>query len=166
MRMAHKGLLLAALHVALVLSIAAKLLIDRNSLPRVWVEVTPVDPDAPIRGRYLSLRLEAVPRGFSADQRATGRFAAILEVQNNQLVAVASKDSTGTWVRFDALRAAPFVTVDEPVAYFIPEHIPDPSRRPREEVLWAEVTVPRNGPPRPIRLGVKKNGVLTPLDIH
>ena len=28
---------------------------------------------------------------------------------------------------------------------------------------WAEVTLPRKGAPRPIRLAVKKNGVLTPL---
>ena len=46
----------------------------------------------------------------------------------------------------------------EPVAFFIPEHVPDPSRRPAGEELWAEVTIPRSGPPRPIRLGVMKDG--------
>ena len=54
----------------------------------------------------------------------------------------------------------------EPVAFFIPEHVPDPSRRPREEQLWVEVTLPRSGPPRPIRLGVMKEGRLTPLDLR
>lgn len=34
----------------------------------------------------------------------------------------------------------------------------------RHRQLWAEVTLPRKGPPRPIRLGVKKGGLLTPLD--
>jgi hypothetical protein len=37
-------------------------------------------------------------------------------------------------------------------------------RAPGEE-LWVEVTLPRRGPPRPIRLAVKKDGVLTPLDL-
>lgn len=31
--------------------------------------------------------------------------------------------------------------------------------------LWAEVTVPKNGPPRPIRLAVKKGNSFTPLEI-
>jgi hypothetical protein len=55
--------------------------------------------------------------------------------------------------------------LQEPVAYFIPEHVPDPSRRAAGEELWVEVTVPKKGPPRPIRLGVKKAGTLTPLDL-
>ena len=54
---------------------------------------------------------------------------------------------------------------NEPVAFFIPEHVPDPSQRRPGEELWAEVTVPRTGPPRPIRLGVKRNGELTPLPL-
>ena len=53
-----------------------------------------------------------------------------------------------------------------PVAYFIPPNVPDPSRRPQGEELWAEVSVPKKGAPRPIRLGVKKDGVLTPLDLE
>ena len=53
----------------------------------------------------------------------------------------------------------------EPVAYFIPEHVPDPSRRLPGEELWVEVTLPKQGGPRPIRLAVKKDGVLTPLDL-
>ena len=58
------------------------------------------------------------------------------------------------------------VSMGQPVAFFIPERTPDPSRRQPEEELWAEVTVPKHGPPRPIRLGVKKNGVLTPLPLN
>jgi hypothetical protein len=54
----------------------------------------------------------------------------------------------------------------EPVAYFIREHAADPSVRPPGEQLWAEVTIPRRGPPRPIRLGVWKEGRLIPLDLR
>jgi hypothetical protein len=55
----------------------------------------------------------------------------------------------------------------ERVAVFIPGHVPDPSlRRPGEE-LWVEVTVPKKGPPRPIRLGIKKgDGPIVPLEFE
>jgi hypothetical protein len=53
--------------------------------------------------------------------------------------------------------------LDEPLAFFIPEHVPDPSFREPGEELWVEVTLPRRGAPRPIQLGVKKDGVLSPL---
>jgi hypothetical protein len=52
------------------------------------------------------------------------------------------------------------------IAFFIPEHVADPSIRPAGEELWAEVTVPPKGPPRPIQLGVMKNGLLTPLKFN
>lgn len=107
-----RGLLVGALHLAIVASLGAKLLYDRATRPRTWVHVLPVDPDSPLRGRYVRLRIE-------------GR--------------------------------------DDRLAFFIPEHVPDPSIRPPGEELWAEVTLPRKGAPRPIRLAVKKNGVLTPL---
>jgi len=56
------------------------------------------------------------------------------------------------------------VRLNQPIAYFIPEHAADPSRRPPGEELWVEVTIPQRGAPRPIRLGVRKDGQLTPLD--
>ena len=112
MTASRTGLIVAAVHVAIVCSLGAKLLYDRATRPRVWVHVLPVDPDSPLRGRYVRLRID-------------GR--------------------------------------QEPLAFFIPEHVPDPSIRPAGEELWAEVTMPRKGAPRPIRLGVKRNGELTPL---
>jgi hypothetical protein len=57
-------------------------------------------------------------------------------------------------------------TVAEPVACFIPEHVLDPSWRAPGEELWVEASVPGSGPPRPLRLGVKKNGVLAPLELR
>jgi hypothetical protein len=56
--------------------------------------------------------------------------------------------------------------LSQPVAVFIPEHLLDPSFRPAGEELWAEVTLPRRGPPRPIRLGVMRDGRLTPLQLR
>lgn len=169
MRVSYKGLILAGLQLLLVASLGAKLLIDRATLPRVWVKATPYDPDLPIRGRYISLRLQVQPPpGFDAAKYPGDRAA--LRVENNQLVAVPTgpgQDGVLITARRPQSPDAPaIVTLQEPVAFFIPEHIQDPSRRPQNEELWVEVTVPKKGPPRPIRLGVKKSGVLTPLAVN
>jgi hypothetical protein len=110
-----RGLILAAVHVALVAGLGGKLLYERHTLPREWVETQPVDPDLPLRGRYVQLRL---------------------------------------------------VRDGEPVVpFFIPEHARDPSRRAPGESLWVEVTLPERGPPRPIRLGVRRgDGPIELLD--
>ncbi|MBZ5622118.1 MAG: hypothetical protein LAQ69_25825 [Acidobacteriia bacterium] len=156
----YRGIAVAVVECAMVLSLAGKYAMDRERLPRAWAKAAPADPNLPIRGRYVSVRLEAVlPPG------ATGAWvSAQLSAENGQLVAtpVASPADTGvTLSPAGANRWAVF----EPVAFFIPEHVPDPSRRAPGEELWVEVSVPRKGPPRPVRLGVKKDGVLTPLDL-
>jgi hypothetical protein len=158
---AVKGAILGVVHVAMVLSLGAKLLIDRSTMPRVWARTAPYDPDLPIRGRYLSLRLLADAKGFAP---GVVYHVAKLSVENGRLVARPSEDSgdIGATVGKDESIA----TLTEPDAYFIPEHAVDPSRRPSGEELWVEVTVPPKGPPRPIRLGVKRDGVLTPLDLN
>ena len=116
-----RGLVLCALHVALVLSIGGKLLYDRATRPRQWLLTRPFDPNLPIRGRYVRL-------------------------------AVDLPGPSGT-------------PVTQPIAFFIPERVPDPSIRAPGEELWVEVTMPGKGPPRPIRLAVKKDGVLQPLNL-
>ena len=52
---------------------------------------------------------------------------------------------------------------EQPVLMFIPDTANVPNLKPGEE-LWVEVTIPKKGPPRPIRVGIKRNGVLTPLE--
>ena len=47
------------------------------------------------------------------------------------------------------------------VLFFVPEHtLPFETIRGRPDApeLWAEVTTPHRGPPRPIRLAIKKEG--------
>lgn len=176
-----KGLLLAALQLAIVLSLAGKMLYDRATRPRVWVKTAPVDPYLPIRGRYVRLRLEVLGKDLLEKGQEWSEGNVELRVENDQLVAVRSEKDTGNRVvplrrRFmaqgppPATQQTPFDTerpqLLEPVAFFIPEHIVDPSRRAQGEELWVEVTVPKKGPPRPIRLGVKKDGKLTPLEIN
>jgi hypothetical protein len=156
-----KGIALGAIQLAMVLSLGGKLLIDRATMPRVWVKVEPFDPNLPIRGRYVSLRVVAEGRGF-----AWGFVygPAKLSVEDGKLVARPTEDNGGTMITLAG--DPPVASLSEPTAYFIPEHVADPSNRPPGEELWVEATVPPKGPPRPIRLGVKKDGVLTPLDLR
>jgi hypothetical protein len=157
----RKGLAVAVLHVALVASVGAKLLVDRATKPRVWARAAPFDPDLPIRGRYVRLRLEAVPASDFNAPLAYDRNV-VLSAHDGKLVAT-PKDSGTNLARISARGDERIALLAIPVAYFIPEHIPDPSIRNPDEELWVEVTVPGDGPPRPIRLGVRRNGVLTPL---
>ncbi len=169
------GLILAAIHVAIVGSLGVKLLADRASYPRVWVRAAPVDPNLPIRGRYVSLRLE-IPKfekmpplverqGIPAGRKSTWWAppkAVRLQVHDGQLSAIGTDVDTGVMGRVVGRGSGEVVQLD-PVAFFIPESARDPSIRPAGEELWVEVTIPRRGGPRPIRLGVKRNGTLTPL---
>lgn len=154
----RKGLLLAAIQVALVSSLGAKLLIDRATRPRVWARVAPYDPDLPIRGRYVSLRIEGALAGATPGSQMVS-----LTVQNGALVFVPAGRSGQLAIVRQQRDGTVVATLAESVAFFIPEHQADPSIRPPGEELWAEVTVPGRGGPRPIRLGVKKDGRLTPL---
>jgi hypothetical protein len=54
------------------------------------------------------------------------------------------------------------------VLFFVPEHaIPlETMRGPDAPEVWAEVTIPRKGPPRPIRLGVKRAGQIEPVEVN
>jgi len=70
-------------------------------------------------------------------------------------------------MRFIRQRGEKLAVLDTPVAFFIPEDVPDPSRRASGEQLWVEATIPKEGTPRPIRLGVKKgDGPIAPLEVR
>lgn len=182
MKPLYKGLLLAGLHLALVLSLGGKLLYDRATCPRGWAKAAPYDPDLPIRGRYVSLQLEVDAPGIRLPelppQTGTARvlgptLAVRLSGENGRLVA--RRDPQAEREPYSRRDEVTFrhgadgrwsAVLHRPVLYFIPEHVKDPSRRAAGEELWVEVTLPKKGPPRPIRLGVKKGDApITPLDI-
>jgi len=175
MKLSRKGILLAVLQLAIVASLAAKYAIDRARFPRVWAQTVAYDPDLPIRGRYLSVRLRVdADRVYGASQlpkSIQGNFwgdmrDVYLHAENGHLVASPALQPTGLSVTRWRARIGDLVAaLSEPVAYFLPEHAVDPSRRPQGEELWVEVTVPKKGPPRPIRLAVKRGDKFTPLEI-
>jgi hypothetical protein len=155
-----KGIIVALLHLLLVVSLGGKLLVDRATLPRVWASVAPYDPDLPIRGRYVSLQVEVTPLGFEKPSGEIGRVWAKLSVENDQLTAKPAAVRAYHYVMIREGAAGLEGTLVTPIAFFIPEHVEDPSGLPG---LMVEVTVPRKGPPRPIRLGVAEEDGIKPL---
>lgn len=173
-----KGVALALVQVLIMGSVAAKLMVDRARYPRVWVETAPYDPDLPIRGRYVRLAAvvevsgKGVPNDPPIEDDGFDRFTYFqgrLELRGNpgRLVAVPDESGRHSFSSGFCGRQESCIVLDRPLAFFIPEHIPDPSIREEGEELWVEVTVPPKGAPRPIRLGVKKEsiGKIEPLDI-
>ena len=170
----RKGIVLAALQIAIVASLGAKLLIDRARYPRVWAQLAVYDPDLPIRGRYLEMRLEIhADRIYGPPATARPQFGnwseeahdVWLSVEDNQLVANQNDRFSGMQVTRWWVGNRQVAVLVQPVAFFTPEDAPDPSRVKAGEELWVEVTGPKRGPPRPIRLGIKKYGVPTPLKL-
>ena len=168
----QKGLLLAALHVLLVCTLGAKLLYDRATRPRVWIQVATYDPDLPIRGRYLAFSLQVPMEGFTAPENPspyTNPFTpdhCDLKLRNGVLTAVANPDGE-FWINARVIDGKQVALVNSQSLYFIPEHAEIPWPQPQSgEQLWIEATIPRSGPPRPIRLAAKKSGVLTPLSVN
>jgi hypothetical protein len=176
MSASRKGIILAVLQLAIVASLAAKYAIDRARFPRVWTRTAVYDPNLPIRGRYLSVQLRVdADRVYENSEPAKGNQINFwseqrdinLHAENGHLVATPAPTPTGLRVTRWKTRAGEVVTaLSEPVDFFLPEHAVDPSWRKAGEELWIEVTVPKKGPPRPIRLAVKKGDTFTPLEIR
>jgi hypothetical protein len=170
---------LIAVQVGLLGAMAAWMRVEEATQPRGWAPTAPVDPELPIRGRYVSLvlRLPAptmAPRDGMASQGGGERVArVVLRVRDGRVTAVTARagDSNpqNAWRRDGtpdpaAADPEPAVDLEPPLAFFLPEHSADPSRRPPGERLWAEVVLPRWGPPRPLRLGVERQpGRIEPL---
>jgi hypothetical protein len=85
-----------------------------------------------------------------------------LAVENGQLVAHKTDHPTGMMLNSWNRQHGEEYFLSSPVLFFIPEHAELP-RLGRGSELWAEVTVPRKGPPRPIQLALKRGQEWTPL---
>jgi len=156
MNVASKGMLLALAHVVLLFAIGAKMLYDRNSLPRAWIKTMPIDPNMPIRGRYLSLTLAVEGAEYQSGTPVD------FHVEGDQVKIGPAEGYNANYV---TRTSGDYALISPPVAFFISDKAEDPSRHllPGQE-LWVEATIPPHGHPRPIRLGIKHNGVLTPIN--
>jgi hypothetical protein len=185
-----KSIALLIIQLALVSSIATKYLYQRSSCPHVWTRTVAYDPELVMRGRYLSTQLlvdgcqstlpsakqatfprniNGVPDGsrYAITAPQAIHFPAKLAVQNNKLVAIRLPDSdenpAGQLVAAWPKSSCEDLRLDEPVNFYIPEHAQSPLPLKNGDELWIEVTVPPNGPPRPLQLALKENGVWKPL---
>jgi hypothetical protein len=167
MKPLYRGLAVALIHLLIVGSLGAKLLYDRATRPRVWVRTGQVDPDLPIRGRYFTLSVE-VSRSSAPSEApprpSYGGENVELAVENGKLTARQSARRTGMYVmRRSARPDDDSFILSSALVFFIPEHAASPHLL-RGDELWAEVTVPRNGPPRPIQLAIKRGDQWMPLN--
>jgi len=146
----------------LLLSLAGSLVLQRWQRPRAWGVVTPLDPQLPIRGCYLELQL-AVP----APEMAAGGTSPIrLVALGGRLLARAAQqpgDSDVLLARVEPGSRGMEAVLLEPLAFFLPWEVADPSQGQGQAPLWVEVTLPERGAPRPIRLGRQRNGAMVPL---
>jgi len=188
MKISKASIALLVIQLAIVSSVAAKYLYQRWTCPRVWTHTVAIDPELLMRGRYLSLQLmvdgcqstlpsakaAAFPRDINGSAiqgpyqlRALATFHADLKVQNNRLLAIRILDDKngrlGQAVSVWPGAACDAMRLDTPVDFYIGEHARSPLPLKAGQELWIEVTVPRNGPPRPIQLAMKENGGWTPL---
>ena len=169
----QKGLLFAAIQVALVSSLGAKLLWDRATEPRGWALTRGYDPDLIIRGRYVSVSLLVkADRLYSTSTRpqtppnAHPYFSnnVNLTVENGRVVATPADHFTGFTVGGPEVQDGETVAqLSPPVVYFLPEHANNPLRPRAQGTTVLEVTIPKKGPPRPIRFGMKVGDRITPL---
>ena len=154
---AYRPLMLASVDAVILASLAAILFVERAVWPRVWVKTVVANAAVPPRGRYATVRIE-----FEAQSGLRGGEVA-LSVRAGRLVATPSALPTGTRLsgslRWGIADAGPLL-VDPPLTVFLPAYLTNPWPRPPDEEVWVEVTVPAHGAPRPIRLGVKKDGLL------
>jgi hypothetical protein len=157
--------MVALLQAGLLLSLGGQLLLDRATRPRGWIRTEPVDPYLPIRGRYVNLSLVVVPPTGATDLASGSRV--VLRADDGLVVAQRASPATPLAQSLRTVPSGDLWRLEPSVAFFIPPKVEDPSLRPPGGQLWVEVTLPVKGSPRPIRLGVKREGEpITPLDLR
>jgi len=127
-----------AAKLAIVVSLGAKYAIDRGRFPRVWAQTAAYDPDLPIRGRYLSVRVRVDQTESTRVRNCPRATWPIFGATNERLLWRRWRTSGGiscsypTGVSRDTMEDAQrrhSGSLTEPVDFFLPEHAIDPSRR-------------------------------------
>lgn len=177
-----RATLLIVIQCLLVCSIAAKYVYERATRPRVWVKVAQYDPNLPMRGRYLALAPQvdacSLPRDDESsspypytndkNQQVTNRTWRVRTVVRDGKLVVEDAhnllphgETQTIWLRSD--QACEHASLSPSVDFFIPDTAKSPFPLKNGEELWAEVTVPPAGPPRPIQLAISEQGQWKPL---
>lgn len=190
MKLSKASLAVLVIQLVLVSSIAVKYLYQRSTCPHVWTRASMYDPSLIMRGRYLSMQLtvdgcqstlpsakeagfprnlDGVPNGNNFSIAATQPivFPAKLAVSGNKLVAIRIPDtddvSSGQNVVAISGASCDQMRLSEAANFYLAEHATSPLPVKTGQELWVEVTVPPQGPPRPIQLALKDHGAWKPL---
>ena len=190
MKPAKISIALLVIQLAIVSSIAAKYLYQRWTCPRVWTRTVVFDPDMLMRGRYLSLQLyvdtcgQPLPdKASDSDGASTSAFRtsrgqwdqaraiqSTLIAKDGRLAASELKVPEGsrspTLLQFRPGATCSDAILETPVDFYIPEHADVPFGSAPGKELWIEVTVPPKGPPRPLQLAQKIDGVWKPIKVN
>ena len=188
-----RAAVVVAIQLVIVCSLGGKLLYDRHTRPRAWFKSERYDPNLPIRGRYLSMRMEVndprspeelermfrneiafykSPKGNPPSFYSFGRECGSLAIRDGK--PTAALEAGENWncdnLAFERWtnNGQTVLRLSEPVLFFIPDTAKDPTRLAVGDELWVLATIPRKGPPRPIALGLKKTGQseITPLNLN
>ena len=182
MRQARAGLILMAIQLLLVLSVAGKYLYERKVCPRIWTRATQFDPNSPLRGRYLALQLVmngcALPRDASHYTegykdyygKATPGYwmwDVSLDVKDGHLTPQLADHLRGPKdiqrVTLQEGKPCDRSLLSSQEEYFIPDTAKGPFSLKTGQELWVEVTIPPSGPPRPIQIALSSEGRFAPL---
>ena len=158
----RKSIAVGFLHAGIVLTVWLNYAWQQRTLPRAWARTAPVDPYDLMRGRYVRIGIlaqadEATRRGRSYDMGELFVEGGQLHIRKAQCcVAYLSQQQSGSEE----------VTLTEPARFYIAEGIADPSILQPGDELWVELTVPKEGAPRPVQLArKKKDGSWLPLPL-
>ena len=171
-RALRSGIGLAAVQAVLMLSTGVLFWIDREISPRAWVPTAPVDPNLPIRGRYITMTMLVPLRPndlIESDGELLNTWQTVqLDVEGDRLIAEINDQSIRNQFngRIRQRQDTLVVNLDHELAFFIPPDVQDPSIQTDGRTFWVEVTLPRFGAPRPIQLGLETNGLIEPLPLR
>jgi hypothetical protein len=180
-----RGLLLLLLQTALVLSAAIRYQWERYTRPAVWVRVVPLGPNLPGKntiggeGHYGRVQLQVNACGLTTAQIETQQmyqhgkpantaFSANIktEVKNGKLIAVSAGKLQAADVQkagWNSTHSCAEARLQQAVDVYLPPNIEVPYTLPDGTTLWALVTVPRSGLPRPIQLATSNAEGFHPL---
>lgn len=193
MRFSRTSLALLVIQILLVCAVVATYAWQRHAYPRVWTRAYGYDPRLPLRGRYLSLQAgidgcsstlpsskqaafqrdvngAVKPGPYTVQSVPPFSFSANLTVQNGMLQAVYIQNEEKR--RFGQIVAAqPGLPCREmrivaPVNFYIPDNAANIFPLKPNQELWIELTIPPQGPPRPIQLALKNDSKWMPLSFH
>ncbi len=185
MKQSRSALILLAVQLFFVLSVAGKYLYERETCPRIWARATEIDPDQPLRGGYLALLLLidacSLPQDqkhfvssykypYERAQKGYWTWDVVLTATNGRLTPQLEdrpKDPDNVQrITLSADKPCNNVPVTADEEFFILDRAKDPFPLHSDQELWVEVTIPPSYPPRPIQLALSSKAGFQPLKLE